>query len=121
MAELLKEPPLRIIKAAFVKRFSGSLRSQELWDTWDRPEYLTGVLYGADQAQREGEALISAIEFGVAQQRRLSRPKPVSEFPSTVSTQELVYIRQSVDIAIIPISGRWATTRCSTRKHFAPN
>jgi hypothetical protein len=66
MAELLKEPPLRVIKAAFVKRFSGSLRNQELWDTWDRPEYLTGVLYGADQAKREGEASMSAIEFGVA-------------------------------------------------------
>jgi hypothetical protein len=66
MIELLKEPPFRIFAAALVKRLSRSLRGQELWDTWDRPEYLTGVLHGADQAKNEGVTSISVIEFGVA-------------------------------------------------------
>ena len=62
-----------------VKRFSRSLRQQELWDTWDRPNYLTGVLRGADQAKEENINKICALEFGVASGRGLLALQAVAE------------------------------------------
>lgn len=63
---LAEEPPFRLAAAAYVKRLSGNLRRQERWDTWSRPNYLTGVLRAADQAKIEGVPAISVFEFGVA-------------------------------------------------------
>ncbi|MFZ5836060.1 MAG: hypothetical protein ACOY2B_11870 [Pseudomonadota bacterium] len=68
---LIKEPPFRVIAAAFIKRFSASIRLKELWDTAERPQYLTGILFGAEQALRQGVKEISVIEFGVAGGRGL--------------------------------------------------
>ena len=42
------------------------MRTKALWDIGERPQYLLGVLSGADQARREGVDHISVIEFGVA-------------------------------------------------------
>lgn len=68
---LCSEPPFRIFTAALIKRFSQSLRLKELWDAWERPEYLSGILYGAEQARLEGKDAISVVEFGVAGGRGL--------------------------------------------------
>jgi hypothetical protein len=66
MHPVFKEPLLRIVTAAFVKRFCKSLEMQEQWDSHERPQYLTGILWGATQARIEGLDKICAIEFGVA-------------------------------------------------------
>jgi len=76
---LLKEPPFRLIAAALVKRLSRSLRAQELWDANPRPQYLTGVLRGADQAMRENRGEISVIEFGVASGQGLLALQAIAE------------------------------------------
>lgn len=63
---ILKEPPFRIVSRAMTKRLATSVRTQALWDTSPRPQYLTGVLAAADQAKRESVSAISVFEFGVA-------------------------------------------------------
>jgi hypothetical protein len=44
-----------------------SIRTKDRWNAADRPHYLAGVLYAAQQAQREGVEAISVVEFGVAE------------------------------------------------------
>jgi hypothetical protein len=63
---ILKEPPLRMLSRAVVKRLPTSVRTQALWDTAPRPQYLAGIMAAADQAKRESIEAISAFEFGVA-------------------------------------------------------
>jgi hypothetical protein len=43
-----------------------SVTTRARWDISDRPHYLLGLLFGAQQAQLEGVPAFSAIEFGVA-------------------------------------------------------
>lgn len=61
-----KEPPFRLVARAFIKRFSKSVRTRNVWDAAARPNYLAGVLAAADQAKAEGVAEICVYEFGVA-------------------------------------------------------
>lgn len=63
---LLREPPFRLIPKAFL-RFTSDVRAQALWDACDRPHYLNGLLYAADQAARENRDRFAALEFGVAE------------------------------------------------------
>jgi len=64
---VLAEPPLRLLTKAAVKALPVSVHTKALWDAVNRPQYLVGVLYAADQAKREGRDAISVIEFGVAE------------------------------------------------------
>jgi hypothetical protein len=64
---LLAEPPLRSIVKAIARLAPVSLRTRDRWNAADRPQYLAGLLYAADQAQREHRDAIAAIEFGVAE------------------------------------------------------
>lgn len=66
LTRLLQEPPFRLFTKALIKRLPCSVRTKALWDVADRPNYLAGVLAGADQAIREGVKAISVYEFGVA-------------------------------------------------------
>jgi hypothetical protein len=66
MPGILSEPPFRTFTAALMKRLSRSIRTHEWWDTSERPQYLTGILRGAEQALREGTGKMSVVEFGVA-------------------------------------------------------
>ncbi len=43
-----------------------SLQTQAIWEKSERPHYLNGVLYAAEQAKSESIDKISVIEFGVA-------------------------------------------------------
>lgn len=64
---LLCEPPIRQVVKAAARLLPVSVRTKDRWNAADRPQYLAGVLYAADQARREGRGAISAIEFGVAE------------------------------------------------------
>jgi len=61
-----EEPPFRLATRAVIKRTPMSMRTKARWDAVARPNYLAGVLGGADQAKREGVSKISVYEFGVA-------------------------------------------------------
>jgi len=61
-----EEPPFRLVTRAIIKRTPTSARTKARWDAVARPNYLAGILGGADQAKREGASKISVIEFGVA-------------------------------------------------------
>lgn len=63
---LAAEPPLRVFTQLAVHVLPGSIRRKAAWDVVARPEYLVGVLEGADLASRDGVAEICVIEFGVA-------------------------------------------------------
>jgi len=63
---LSEEPPFRLVTRAIIKRTPTSARTKARWDAVARPNYLAGILGGADQAKREGASKISVIEFGVA-------------------------------------------------------
>jgi hypothetical protein len=63
---LLSEPPFRLLPKLLL-RYTHHLRAQARWDACDRPHYLNGLLYAADQAKREDHDAIAAIEFGVAE------------------------------------------------------
>ena len=64
--KLLKEPPLRLFARKVFSMLPVSASTRGLWDISPRPNYLSGVLLAAQQAQEEGVAAISVIEFGVA-------------------------------------------------------
>ena len=64
---LLTEPPFRRIVQALLRIAPGALRATDRWNAADRPQYLAGVLYAADQARREERDAIAVIEFGVAE------------------------------------------------------
>jgi hypothetical protein len=61
-----KEPPFRLLAKQILRVWPTSIRLKSEWDAIGRPNYLAGVLAGADQAGREGISEISVIEFGVA-------------------------------------------------------
>src|ERR1039458_7623838 len=63
---LAAEPPLRMLTQLAVQVLPGSIRRKAAWDVVARPEYLVGVLEGADLASRDGISEICVIEFGVA-------------------------------------------------------
>jgi hypothetical protein len=63
---ILSEPPFRLISKAILNRLPTSVRTQAVWDTAPRPQYLAGVLAAADQARRQSVRAISVFEFGVA-------------------------------------------------------
>lgn len=63
---LLAEPPFRFVMKAATRVLPCSVRVKDRWGAADRPHYLAGVLYAADQARREGRNAISVVEFGVA-------------------------------------------------------
>lgn len=63
---LAAEPPLRILTQLAVRVLPCSIRRKAAWDVVERPEYLVGVLEGADLALRGGIREICVIEFGVA-------------------------------------------------------
>jgi len=60
------EPPIRLLTQAALRFLPCSIRRKAAWDTVRRPEYLVGLLEGADQAVRQSLHSISALEFGVA-------------------------------------------------------
>jgi hypothetical protein len=66
IGRLAMEPPFRLLTRMMVKYGGSSLRAKAMWDAVARPNYLVGLLAGADQARREGISKICAIEFGVA-------------------------------------------------------
>src|SRR5271157_1858695 len=66
LVRIAKEPPFRLLARAIVRAFPCSVQTKALWDAVTRPNYLTGVLYAANQAKEEGVSQISVIEFGVA-------------------------------------------------------
>lgn len=66
LKRLSEEPPFRLATRAVIKRAPTSVRTKARWDAVARPQYLVGVLGGADQARREGVSKISVMEFGVA-------------------------------------------------------
>ena len=67
LAKLLAEPPFRLAVKAATRALPVSIRVKDQWGPAERPHYLAGVLYAADQARREGREAISVIEFGVAE------------------------------------------------------
>jgi hypothetical protein len=66
IARAAKEPPFRLLTKQILRVWPASIRLKAEWDAVSRPNYLAGVLAGADQAGREGISRISAVEFGVA-------------------------------------------------------
>jgi hypothetical protein len=64
---LLAEPPFRRVVQLAARLLPCSVRTKDRWSAADRPHYLAGVLYAAEQAKREGHDDISVIEFGVAE------------------------------------------------------
>jgi hypothetical protein len=67
LSALLAEPPFRRVIQLAARMLPVSIQTKDLWNAADRPHYLAGVLYAAQQAQREGRDSIAVIEFGVAQ------------------------------------------------------
>jgi len=67
ISTVLREPPIRRIVQQAVRVLPCSIATKGLWDAVERPHYLWGVLYAAQQAQREGRSAVSVIEFGVAE------------------------------------------------------
>lgn len=66
LARLLKVHPLPIVTRLAAMRLPLPVRFKEQFDATARPQYLCGLLKGADQARREGVREICAVEFGVA-------------------------------------------------------
>src|SRR5262249_16859098 len=67
LTAVLSEPPLRRLVQYTVRMLPVSVRLKERWNAAERPQYLAGVLYAADQARREGRDAVSVVEFGVAE------------------------------------------------------
>lgn len=92
MHQFFKEAPLRVFTGGIVKRFSQSLEMHEQWDTYERPQYLTGILWGALQARLEGHAKICALEFGVASgEGLLAMQRSAKAVEEKTGVQVLVY------------------------------
>jgi hypothetical protein len=66
LVRIAKEPPFRLLAGAIARYFPFKIQTKALWDAVTRPNYLTGVLYAANQAKEEGVPEISVVEFGVA-------------------------------------------------------
>jgi hypothetical protein len=66
LVRIAKEPPFRLLARALVRHLPFSVQTKALWDAVTKPNYLTGVLYAANQAVEEKVPEISVIEFGVA-------------------------------------------------------
>jgi hypothetical protein len=66
LGKILREPPIRLIVKALCGVLPVSASTRALWDVSERPNYLSGVLLAAQEAQLEGIDEISVIEFGVA-------------------------------------------------------
>lgn len=66
LSRAAKEPPFRLLAKQILGICHASIRLKSELDAVSRPNYLAGVLAGADQAGREGISEISVIEFGVA-------------------------------------------------------
>jgi hypothetical protein len=64
---ILKEPPFRRVVKPILQALPVTTSVKALWDAAERPHYLFGVLYAAEQAKREGWSAVSVIEFGVAE------------------------------------------------------
>lgn len=67
LGTFLAEPPLRRIVQLAARHLPCSVHTKDRWHAADRPHYLAGVLYAAEQAKREGRDAISVLEFGVAE------------------------------------------------------
>jgi hypothetical protein len=67
LAAFLAEPPFRQAVKIATRLLPTSVRTKDRWNAANRPQYLAGLLYAADQATREGVKAISVIEFGVAE------------------------------------------------------
>lgn len=67
LTTLLAEPPLRRIVQLAARYLPVSVHTKDRWHAAERPHYLAGVLYAAEQAKREGRDAISVLEFGVAE------------------------------------------------------
>lgn len=67
LSALVSEPPFRRFMQLAARVLPLSLRAKDRWGAADRPQYLCGVLYAADQARREGRDAITVVEFGVAE------------------------------------------------------
>jgi len=67
LLSLLKEPPVRRLVKPLLRALPFSVDVKSHWDAVERPEYLFGVLYAAEQAKRDGHAAVSVAEFGVAE------------------------------------------------------
>jgi hypothetical protein len=67
MFALASEPPFRLAIKAVARLLPVSMRTKDRWGAADRPQYLAGVLYAADQAKREGRGEVAVLEFGVAE------------------------------------------------------
>jgi hypothetical protein len=63
---LAKEPPIRLLVRSLLRRMPVSVSTRARWDISDRPAYLLGLMFAAEQARLEGIQAFSAIEFGVA-------------------------------------------------------
>jgi hypothetical protein len=66
LRKLACEPPVRLLVRSVVKRLPVSVTTRAFWDLSDRPSYLRGLLFAAEQARMDGVPAFSAIEFGVA-------------------------------------------------------
>ncbi len=66
LGRLLAEPPFRLAMKAVCRYLPVPVAQKAWWDASDRPHYLAGVLYAAQQAQQQGRDAIAVIEFGVA-------------------------------------------------------
>jgi len=66
LSSLRAEPPIRSVVKLGARFLPVSVRVKNRWNAVDRPQYLGGVLYAADQARHEERDAISVIEFGVA-------------------------------------------------------
>jgi hypothetical protein len=65
VSTLLAEPPFRRIVQFAARLLPVSILTKDRWSAGDRPQYLAGLIYAADQAKQEGREAIAAIEFGV--------------------------------------------------------
>jgi len=71
LARIGMEPPLRHMVRTLLRYWPTSVVTRSLWDVSSKPQYLLGVLTGAQQALKQGQKEMSAIEFGVAGGRGL--------------------------------------------------
>lgn len=66
LQRLLKEPPFRIATRLAVKLLPVRASVKSGWDVVGKPQYLTGLVHAAREAQTQGITSFCAIEFGVA-------------------------------------------------------
>lgn len=66
LAQILREPPFRIVTRLAVKIFPCGVDTMAAWDVVAKPQYLVGLIHAATEARGQGINRICAIEFGVA-------------------------------------------------------